>query len=157
MIVEPGFITTKGGHEMTAQDLLAMTQEQLDDLFKKSPPGPIPNGAAKGTAIIVGKFSPEIAAFVTHFIWQGKVFDGPHGTLINEISVLGIHAIVAEVYLGKSLIDGNDCIVLDYSKTSKVAGWVRDEIRLIAPNFYLGVVYANDKKLINFSLEFPAA
>ena len=32
--------------------LLAMSQAQLDDLFRSSPPGDIPNGPAKGTAII---------------------------------------------------------------------------------------------------------
>ena len=32
--------------------LLAMTQAQLDELFKASPPGDIPDGQAKGTAII---------------------------------------------------------------------------------------------------------
>ena len=31
---------------------------------------------------------------------------------------------------------------------------VRDEIRLIGPNRYLGVVYWGKKRLINFALEF---
>jgi hypothetical protein len=44
--------------------------------------------------------------------------------------------------------------VLDYSKTSLVAKWVRDEIRLIGPNFYLGLVYWDSKRLIHFCLEF---
>ena len=30
--------------------LLAMSQTQLDDLFRASPPGDIPDGQAKGTA-----------------------------------------------------------------------------------------------------------
>ncbi len=37
---------------ITVPDLLKMSQAQLDDLFTKSPPGEIPDGEAKGTAII---------------------------------------------------------------------------------------------------------
>ncbi len=47
--------------------------------------------------------------------------------------------------------------MLDYSKTSLVAQWIRDEIREVAPGIYLGLVYWGKKKLIHFALEFPAA
>ena len=33
-------------------DLLKMSREELDALFAQSPAGPIPNGDAKGTAIL---------------------------------------------------------------------------------------------------------
>jgi hypothetical protein len=36
--------------------------------------------------------------------------------------------------------DDKECITIDYSKTSLVAGWVRNEIRFIGPRTYLGVV-----------------
>jgi hypothetical protein len=137
-------------------DLLKMTQEQLDDLFKESSSGPIPDGSAKGTAIIAPGtvFSPEIAEFVSLFAWKGKTFDGARGVLRNRILPLGLNAIVAEVYKGASWLDGKECIVLDYSKTSMVAQWIRDEIRLIGPDFYLGKVYWNRTRLIDFCLEF---
>jgi hypothetical protein len=145
---------------MDVDQLLAMTQSQLDELFKNSPAGPIPNGPAKGTAIISPGtvYSKEIAEAINFFIWQGKTFDAQRGVLTNKISVLGFNAIVATVYQAPSWLDQQECIVLDYSKTSLVAQWVRDEIRLIAPNLYLGVVYWQQKKLIDFCLEFdPAA
>ena len=41
-----------------------------------------------------------------------------------------------------------------YSETSLVAHRIRDEIRLIAPRQYLGVVYWDKKRLINFALQF---
>jgi hypothetical protein len=136
--------------------LLAMSQTDLDALFEKSPAGPIPNGPAKGTAIIAPGtvFSPEIAEAINFFAWQGKTFDAANGTLTNKISVFGINAIIAHVYKGESWLDKKECIVLDYSKTSMVAHWIRDEIRLIGPNFYLGVVYWAQKRLIDFCLEF---
>ena len=87
-------------------------------------------------------FSPEIAKFVGVFAWQGKVFDSKAGLLRNRIGPFGLNAIIAKVYKAPSWLDGKECIVLDYSDTSMVAHWVRDEIRLIQPpGLYLGKVY----------------
>lgn len=139
-----------------AAQLLQMTQSQLDDLFRASPAGPIPNGEAVGTAIIAPdtKYTASIAQFISHFAWQGKVFDAPRKLLKNRISVLGLEAIIAEVAVGESWLDNKPCIVLDYSKTSLVAHWIRDEIRLVAPNLYLGKVYWGKDRLIDFCLQF---
>jgi hypothetical protein len=136
--------------------LLSMSNAQLDELFGSSPSGPIPDGPATGTAIIAPGtvFTPDLAETVSLFVWQGKTFDGPHGVLRNRILALGINAIVAEVYKGPSLLDGKECIVLDYSKTSTVAKWVRDEIRMIAPKLYLGRVYWDNKPCLHFALKF---
>jgi hypothetical protein len=62
------------------------------------------------------------------------MFGAKASLLVNEISTPGLKAIIAKVYKGPSWIDGNECIVLDYSQTSSVTHWVRDEIRLIAPS-----------------------
>lgn len=142
---------------LDSTQLLKMSGAELDDLFAKAGPGPIPNGPANGTAIIANdtKFSAPIAEIVNHFAWQGKTFDAAHGTLTNRITLLGFNAIVAEVYVADSWFDKKPCIVLDYSKTSFLAKRVRDEIREIAPGLYLGLVYWDDKRLIHFSLQFP--
>ena len=136
--------------------LLAMTQAQLDDLFKASPAGAIPDGNAQGTAIIAPGtvYSEPIAEIVNHFAWQGKVFDAARGLLKNKILAFGVEAIIAEVRKDASWLDGKECIVLDYSKTSIVADPVRDEIRLIGPGFYLGKVYWDQARLIDFCLQF---
>ncbi|HEX9945353.1 MAG TPA: hypothetical protein VGG03_25360 [Thermoanaerobaculia bacterium] len=136
--------------------LLKMSQAQLDELFKSSPAGEIPDGEAEGTAIIAPgtTFSDEIAKFINFFAWQGKTFDSAKGVLKNRISVFGFNAIVAKVYKAPSWLDGKECIVLDYSETSIVASWIRDEIRQIGPGLYLGVVYGEKKRLINFALQF---
>jgi hypothetical protein len=141
---------------MDISTLFQMTQAQLDDLFMRSEPGPIPDGGAEGTAIIAPGtvFTPQIALAVNHFVWQGKTFDSKHGVLRNRIGVLGLNAIVAEVYKAPSWLDTKECIVLDYSKTSLVAGWIRDEIRQIDRGMYLGKVYGGEKRLIDFALQF---
>jgi hypothetical protein len=138
------------------QQLLNLSQAKLDELFHNSPPGDIPNGEARGTAIIAPgtTYSADIAEVINHFGWQGKVFDAKRGTLNNRILSFGLQAIIAKVYKGTSWLDGKECVVLDYSETSLVARRIRDEIRLIAPSTYLGVVYLDKKRLINFALQF---
>jgi hypothetical protein len=136
--------------------LLAMSQAELDKLFTDSPTGEIPNGEAVGTAIVAPgtKFSQEIATLINHFGWQGKNFDAARGVLRNRILAFGLNAIVATIYKGNSWFDGKECIVLDYSETSLVAQWIRDEIRQIGPGMYLGKVYWDKKRLIDFALQF---
>jgi len=139
--------------------LLDMTNDQLDQLFSSNPAGDIPDGPAKGTAIIAPgtRFTHEIAQLVGLFAWQGKSFDAKSGVLRNRILPIGLNAIIATVYKGQSWLDNKECIVLDYSETSLVARWIRDEIRCIGPNFYLGRVYWEKKPLIHFALQFQYA
>ncbi len=137
--------------------LLRMSQEELDAVFTASDAGPVPAGEADGTAIIAPgtEWSPEIAQFVKYFAWQGKVFDPAKGQLKNRIGPFGLNAIIAKVYKAPSWLDGKECIVLDYSETSVVAHWIRDEIRLIAPpGLYLGKVYWDKARLFDFALQF---
>jgi hypothetical protein len=136
--------------------LLKMSQAELDDLFTKTSAGKIPDGEADGTAIVAPgtKYSKQVASFINHFAWQGKVFDAKKGVLKNRITAFGLNAIIAKVYKAPSWLDGKECIVLDYSETSLVAKWIRDEIRQIGPNLYLGKVYWGKKRLIDFALEF---
>jgi hypothetical protein len=74
--------------------------------------------------------------------------------LKNRILPFGLNAIIAKVYKGTSWLDNKECIVLDYSDTSVIAQWIRDEIRQIEPGLYLGKVYWEKKRLIDFALKF---
>jgi len=142
---------------ITAPKLLAMSSDELNSLFASSPPGPIPNGEAAGTAIVAPgtKWSPEIAHFINVFAWQGKIFNDANMTLVNRITPFGLDAILAKIKREPSWVDGKECIVLDYSETSIMAHWVRDEIRAVAPGLYLGVVFWDKERLIYFALQFP--
>jgi hypothetical protein len=141
---------------LDAKQLLQMSQQQLDELFSTHDSGPIPDGEAKGMAIIAPgtPMSESIATLINIFGWQGKVFDAKAGLLRNHILPLGMNAIIARVFKGPSLLDGKECIVLDYSETSLVASHIRDEIRQIELSFYLGKVYWDKARLIDFSLDF---
>ena len=147
-------------------EFLKLSDEQLDEIFRQAPAGPIPNGQGEGTAIIAPgtAVSDAIAKFVHIFSWKGKVFepdaiDPQRATLKNRLLLLGTKAIIAQVYRGESWLDGKECIVLDYSHTSIVAQWIRDEIREVSPDVYLGVVWWGKEKpsahkLIHFALKF---
>jgi hypothetical protein len=136
--------------------LLTMSQKELDDLFIKSPAGDVPDGEAQGTAIVAPgtTYGADLATLINHFAWQGKVFDGKKGLLKNRILPFGFNAIIARIYKAPSWLDEKECIVLDYSDTSLVAQWIRDEIRQIGPGLYLGKVYWSHKRLMDFALRF---
>ncbi len=149
-------IAPPGTPGLTVEQLLRMSQQQLDDLFTASPPGEIPDGEAEGVAIVwPGTLRARcIAWFARWFLWQGKVVNRAEGCLVNRISVISLKCIKANVYKAPSWIDEKECIVLDYSKTSFVAKKVRDEIRQVGDRVYLGKVFWGKKRTVDFALDF---
>ena len=141
---------------MDVSQLLEMPAGELDSLFRSSPAGPIPKGEARGTVLVESgtELSGPAAKLVHLLVWQGKVFDPDKGELRNEILPFGIKAVRAAVYKEASWFDGQETIVLDYSKTSLIAHWVRDEIREVAPGVYLGLVYWERDRVLHFALDF---
>jgi hypothetical protein len=136
-------------------DLLDMPEEELEELFRRSPPGEIPDGEADGTVLVApGTSLSDPAAKLLHLVaWKGKVFDRAKGELRNEVGPFGLKAVRAKVYKDESWLDGKEAIILDYSKTSLVAQWIRDEIREVAPRLYLGLVFWERAKILHFALE----
>src|SRR5919202_1063174 len=96
-----------------------------------------PAGRGRGTVVAFpGTRAAAPAARLGALAWRGKVFRPQSGDLLNLLTPLGIQAIRARVEHGASWVDGGQCVVLDYSRTSRVAGWIRDEIREVAPGLY---------------------
>ena len=136
--------------------LIGDTAGELGELFGVGTVGAIPNGHGRGT-VLIGTGGPlaRLAAALSYaLLWRGKVVNAREGRLKNLVTPLAIQAVEAAVYKQDSWHDGKPCIVLDYSKTSIVAHWIRDEIRLVSPNFYLGKVYWGKDRLIDFCLQF---
>jgi hypothetical protein len=138
--------------------LLRMRTAELDEVFSMSPAGEIPTGRARGTVLFAtGTPVARLVAKLAYLLaWRGKVFDQERGDLRNIVSPFGVRAIRAKVYRDSSWTDGHDCIVLDYSETSLVARWIRDEIREVAPGVYLGQVFWSKAKILKFALVFPS-
>lgn len=143
---------------LTSAWLLELSPGELDELFRSSPTGPIPSGMSAGTAVIVpGSRVSQFAARIVYAVaWKGKVFDAARGELRNRIGPTGTLAIRAEVYTSASWLDGQESIILDYRNTSLVARAIRDEIRTIGSDEYLGIVYWGHRRILRFALQFSA-
>jgi hypothetical protein len=74
------------------QDLLDMPEEELEKLFRRSPPGEIPDGEADGTVLVApGTSLSDPAAKLLHLVaWTAKVFDREKGELRNEVGPFGL-------------------------------------------------------------------
>lgn len=146
---------------MTAQtlntaNLLNKSQTELDNLYKQSAIGTLPDGDGQGTAVLFsGSFIAKVlAAFIQLFVWQGKFFFRDQAFLLNKITIFQIQAIKAQIYQGESWFCDGEAIILDYSKTSFLAHKIRDEIREVAPGVYLGQAYWGKTRVLSFILEF---
>ena len=142
---------------LTENDLLDLSDDELDELFRRSPAGEIPDGDAGGKVLVGSEnddVSDDVAWVAKTLAWKGKAFNREKGELKNKILPFGIKAVRAKVYKEASWFDGAETIVLDYSKTSFVARRVRDEIREVAPGLFLGLVFWKKDKVLHFSLKF---
>lgn len=138
-------------------DMLKMSQVQLDELYRNSPVGEIPDGDGKGAAIIAPDtpIKEGLTSLIEWLAWQGKVFSSQRGTLVNKIGPFSMQAVDAQVYKGASLLcPGEESIILDYSKSIFFAQPIRDEIREVSPGIYLGNAYWDKMRILNFILEF---
>ena len=139
--------------ELSPSVFVRMSQQQLDELFLRSPAGSIPKGVTRGTAILLpGTLTSRVFQVVARsMFWKGKIFGT--GELTNRLSPFGIPGIRATVSLDSSWMDGKSAILIDYSKTSFVAQKIRDEIREVAPGLYLGKVWWGKTRLLDFALQ----
>jgi len=136
--------------------LIKTSRADLERLYRENPGDEVPSGRGTGTLLVGAgaEINAALAWYARLAVWQGKVFDPERGELRNLITPFGVRAIVARVYPGVSWSDGKPCTILDYSTTSTIARWIRDEIRPVAPNLYLGVAYLGRIKVVNFALSF---
>lgn len=139
--------------------LSELTPDELDTLFRNSPAGDIPDGEANGEVLIPPAAGPldEIVEKLVHLIvFRGEIFDREKGELVNVVTPLRLKLFRAKVFKGTSLFDKKESIILDYSKTTLIPQWDRDEIREVAPGLYLGLVFFDKKPVLHYALQFAA-
>jgi hypothetical protein len=129
--------------ELDERGVVRLVNGELDVIFRSSPAGSLPRGTLPGTAVLFpGHWICRVLARLIHLLWwQGKVTDAESRSLKNLIGPFGTPTIKALISYDRSWVDGEECVLIDYSRTSLVARMVRDEVRLISPNLYLGVVW----------------
>lgn len=146
---------------ITAEELRSMSRRELDQVFRSSPAGPVPDGAARGTALIApGTFlDPPLRGLIRLLFWRGKRFrsHGRGSSLKNLIGPFSTELFRAEVYTDASWFAEGQAVILDYSESSFLVRMIRDEIRLVDEGLYLGQVYWGKRRLALFMLEFPRA
>jgi hypothetical protein len=136
--------------------LLQMCPAQLDAVYRQGCVAGIAEGKIKGTALLAtGTPHGPTLSHGARAIWQGKIFEPCQGTAVNRFFCLPI--IRGQVYQGCSWHDGGPSLILDYGQTSWVYKNYRDEIRLVAPGLYLGLMYDRTtcppKNVMYFALE----
>jgi hypothetical protein len=138
---------------LTSARLAEMSWSELEEIYRRALPGPIPEGYLRGHAIYCPcSKHAELRSNVTKSLWHGKHFDACSSTLVNQWS--GLKAIKARVAYGTSWLDGKQSIIMDYSATSHIWKDVRDEAREAAPGVYLGMMYRRKGCDAEFKLYF---
>lgn len=139
---------------LTDSALLQLNGHTLTDVFSAAKAGDVPVGRTDGRALLVpGTLENESLSRLIYLLaWRGKTFDVDGTMLSNRVTALDLSAIRAKVYHGPSWLDGEECIVLDYSRTSFVASGVRDELREIRPALYLGLIWLFGRRVGWFTL-----
>jgi hypothetical protein len=134
--------------------LQRLSNRELDLLFRSSPAGPIPHGRLPGTVLLFpgSRFCGPLARLARLLLWQGKVTDDQGGSLKNLVGPWHVRTIKALLSHDTSWVDGRECVLIDYSTTSRVAHMVRDEIRQVSPARYLGVVWLWKRRVAWFAL-----
>jgi hypothetical protein len=141
---------------MTTADLKQLSPDELDDLYRRSPMGSIPDGKGDGAVLFLTHLPTGnlFSALVRLLAWQGKVFYRDQGYLLNRVSLFSLRLVKANIYTGESWFTEGESIILDYSKTSFLAQKIRDEIREVAPGLFVGQAYWGKTRVLGFSLEF---
>jgi hypothetical protein len=108
-------------------------------LFRQSDLGCAALGPTRGTVLYVEGKHPRLKAHLQGAVWKGKTFHGD-STCTNRW-LGGVHAVSAGVCVEPSWLDGQPCFVMQYAPDAAVFGNVRDELREIAPDVWLGRSY----------------
>lgn len=129
------------GSPSSLEDLAHLSWPELEQLYRQSPAGALPEGYARGRPLYCPDkllSGPRTAA--SRLLWHGKHFCTADGTLVNQWT--GFKAVRARVGYGPGWLDGKPSIIADYCGTSRVV-WadVRDELREVAPGLYLGIMF----------------
>ena len=115
--------------------------------------GPLSRGSAR-------RLTRRIATS-QRFPWLGKTFQSwaeDRGSGINRVRLLGERLwFHFETRLGTSVIDGDPCVLLDYSHTANP--WpvrqVQDELRQVGPKLWLGSATLRTHVVLYFALTTP--
>lgn len=127
--------------------LVHMKKCELEALYRCAEPGPMPEGYLPGKAIPHAgtKRAPRVSKRMGK-IWKGKIFY-PDDCLLENQWWCHLQSVKAWLFVGPSWLDAKPSIIMDYRGSSPIV-WrnVRDELRQVGPNIYLGIMYQQNHK-----------
>ncbi|WP_165246309.1 hypothetical protein [Paludisphaera soli] len=133
--------------------LRRMGEAELQSLYRQGTVVGLPPGRVRGTVLPAPGARRNAAMSVgARLVWQGKVVDDSGAMAVNRF--FGVPSIKGKLYQAESWLDGGPSLILDYAETSRVYARNRDEIRLIAPGLYLGLMYARSDAQPSLSMYF---
>jgi hypothetical protein len=125
---------------LSVASLRQMDEAQLQAVYRQGTVAGLPPGRMRGTPLPApGTRRNAAMSTVGRLVWQGKVIDSSGTIAVNRF--FGVQAIKGRLYQGQSWLDGGPALILDYADTSRLYADNRDEIRLIAPGLYLGLMH----------------
>ena len=161
-------------------EMRSWSQKQFDDLYLTLEHGEVPDGPFSGAVVMPkGKDQSLVLRKLDHLgfrhlaetLWKGKHFFKDEMALRNRVSLFGQRRMFpAKLYVGESYFDSSKpAVIIDYSKFDEVQNYnryldfllgssllnVRDEIRKINDDFYLGRAYLGQTFCLNFILFKP--
>ena len=140
---------------LTLDDLAHLSASELGELYVA---GGVPanlavlNGSTRGRLLAVSALDATPLASLVRWLsssrffpWEGKSFDtrakkSGHGDNRLRLPFYRGHWFGFRTKIGKSLLDGSDCIMLDYDSVSnpRPLRRIRDELREVVPGLYMG-------------------
>ena len=139
-VVSLALVSLTSAKAPSAAALLEATPCCWEALFRQGALGcGPPQGDTCGTVLYVDGKHPRLKARLQGVVWKGKTFHGD-GTFTNRW-LGGVHAVPADVCVEPSWLDGQPCLVMQYAPDAPIFGNVRDELRQIAPDVWLGRSY----------------
>ncbi len=125
---------------MNVRNLLFLSRKQLDKFYSKGSFLRYPEGSYQGKPLffLFGLRLLPLNWLVSLF-WKGKTFS-VLGRLVSN-KILFWNLFYGRFSIGKSRFDKKSCIVLNYSKSSFIGFFVKDEIRRVNDELFLGRAY----------------
>ena len=163
------------GVPLTLAGLKDLKPAQLESLFRKSLPGPIPTTQVRGTVVRYEGRIPfwKLVRGVANGLWSGKIFypqtgvsrtlDGTSHYIVSSLhNIVGGHPVFKGlVYKEHSWLenDDRDAWIIDYTDTAKEIAWIRDEFRYVGCGIYLGWTFdrtggrKGKRFILNFAID----
>jgi len=140
-----------GGLDLAS--LRRMSEAELQALYRQGSVAGLPAGRVRGTVLPAPGTRRNAAMSVgARLIWQGKIVEEGGEIAVNRF--FGVPSIRGRLYQGESWFDGGPSLILDYAGTSRVYARNRDEIRLIGPGLYLGMMHTRTEPQPSLSMYF---